>query len=272
MKKIFMALLVAALCFYLPAAAQELYVNTEPASNMAAKSIGFRFNNKFMKTTDSRFGWRFNPELMFGLSNKWMWHLSGYFSDLYQHTFRLEGFSTYAKYRFYANDDVHTHFRLAAYGKAALIKNPVASEEINPDGDNTGLGAGLVATRLMHKIALSASAGYDRAMDNAGHFKFPEQNGKDAVGYTLSAGALVFPQVYRNYRQVNMNVFMELLGQSNLETGKHYLDMAPALQFIFASRTRVDLSYRFQMDGDMQRFSDRSFLFRVEYNIFNAYK
>ncbi|HEY6083016.1 MAG TPA: hypothetical protein VIU45_06130, partial [Chitinophagaceae bacterium] len=105
-----------------------------------------------------------------------------------------------------------------------------------------------------------------------GNFKFPETNGKNAFNYTFSAGALVFPQVYTSYRQVNMNAFLEFLGQSNLRTGKNYLDVAPAIQFIFDSRTRVDLSYRMQILGDMNRFSDNSLLFRVEYNIFNAYK
>lgn len=271
MKKIVIAIF-AALSLYTAAEAQELYVNTEPASNMAAKSIGFRLNNKFMATAGDRLGWRFNPEVMFGFSNKWMWHASGFFSNLYQPAFRFEGMSTYAKYRFYANDEVHTHFRMAAFGRASLIRNPVLYDEINLDGDNSGAGAGIVATQLLHKVALSTSVEYDRAMNNPGNFKFPETNGKDAFNYTFSAGALVFPQVYTSYRQVNMNAFLEFLGQSNLQTGKNYLDVAPAIQFIFDSRTRVDLSYRMQILGDMNRFSDNSLLFRVEYNIFNAYK
>lgn len=271
-----MKTLYIALCILLfsggAAKAQELFVNTEPASNMAAKSIGFRLNNKLMATTDQRLGWRLNPGVMFGLSSKWMWHVSGFFSDLYQPSFRWEGVNTYAKYRFYADDGVHSHFRIAAYGRASLVKNPVVSPEINLEGDNSGLAGGLVATKLMHKFALSASGEYNRAMDNVNGYKFPSTNGRDALNYSLSAGALVFPQVYTSYQQVNMNAFVEILGQSNLLTGKQYLDIAPAIQFIFDSRTRVDFSYRMQTEGNMNRFSHNSLLFRIEYNIFNAYK
>lgn len=270
MKK--MALLLAGIvCCSLSAAAQELYVNTEPASNMAAKSIGLRLNNK-LETVGNRLGWRLNPEVMLGISNKWMWHLSGFLSNYYQPAFRFEGVSTYAKYRFYANDDVHSHFRMAVYGRASLIRNPITSGEINLEGDNTGLAAGIIATKLMHKVALSGSLGYDRAMENIDHEEFIEGYGKNALNYTFSTGALLFPKVYTSYKQVNLNVFLEFLGQSNLENGHYYLDAAPAIQFIFDSRTRVDLSYRMEMAGDMMRTQQNSFLFRIEYNLFNVFK
>jgi hypothetical protein len=271
MKKLFV-FLIGFSCLYLPAAAQELYVNSEPASNMAAKSVGIRFNNICMNTTDNRLGWRFNPEIMFGLSNKWMWHISGFFSNLYQPAFQFEGLNTYIKYRFYANDGVHTHFRMAAYGRASLINNPVTADEINLEGDNTGIAAGLIATKLLHKLALSVSVGYDRAMNNLRQNKLPSTIGRNALNYTLSTGMLVFPRIYTSYKQTNMNIFLEFIGQSNLNTGRYYLSAAPAIQFIFDSRTRIDISYRMQMAANMNRFSNNSLLFRVEYNIFNAYK
>lgn len=255
----------------LAARAQELYVNTEPASNMAAKSLGFRLNNKLMSTGEDRQGWRLNPEVMVGLSSKWMWHVSGYLSNLYTEGMRFEGAGTYAKYRFLADDDVHTHFRMAVYGRASLIRNPVAYQEINLEGDNSGAGVGLIATKLMHKVALSASLGYDRATDNVSGNKLPTGYGPDALTYSLSVGALVFPQVYTSYRQVNMNAFVEFLGQSNVDIGRQFLDVAPAIQFIFNSRTRVDISRRMQLGGNMSRYSKNSWLLRVEYNVFNAF-
>jgi|GEM_PF-5619224 len=39
----------------------------------------------------------------------------------------------------------------------------------------------------------------------------------------------------------------------------------------FDSRTRTDLSYRVQLAGDMYRPGTTAWLFRAEYNIFNAY-
>ena len=52
------------------AIAQELYVFTEPASNMATGSIGTRLNSKIFKMRhDGKYdGYRIEPEIMFGVS------------------------------------------------------------------------------------------------------------------------------------------------------------------------------------------------------------
>ena len=83
---------------------QELYVNTEPASNMAAGSIGFRVLSKFYKMNynNSFMGFRIEPELMLGTGRRWMIHLAGYGSNMYQKKIEVEGGSIYAKYRFYS--------------------------------------------------------------------------------------------------------------------------------------------------------------------------
>ena len=79
--------------------AQELYVNTEPASNMATGSIGFRLNSKiFEMKHDRKFnGYRIEPEIMFGLTRKTMVHIAGYGSNMFQNKFRAEGASLYGK-------------------------------------------------------------------------------------------------------------------------------------------------------------------------------
>lgn len=48
------------------ASAQELYVSTEPASNMATGSIGFRLNSKLFKMNhDGKYdSYRIEPEIM----------------------------------------------------------------------------------------------------------------------------------------------------------------------------------------------------------------
>ena len=62
--------------------AQELYVSTEPASNMAIGSIGLRLNSKFFHmASDGTYNYRLDPELMIGLGKKWMFHLNFYFFD-----------------------------------------------------------------------------------------------------------------------------------------------------------------------------------------------
>ncbi len=84
--------------------ARELYVNTEPASNMATGSIGFRVLTKLYKMNfnNSFTSYRIEPELMLGATRKWMVHFAGYGSNMFQKKFRIEGGSLYAKYRFFS--------------------------------------------------------------------------------------------------------------------------------------------------------------------------
>lgn len=248
--------------------AQELYVNTEPASNMATHSLGIRAENQ---------GY-FNPvyknrstlELMYGVSKNLMVHGSLYKSNFYQTDQHIEGGSGYAKYRFLSVDSVQSHFRGAVFAKISRVNNPLYNQEINLEGDNSGYQTGLVFTKLAHKLAISGSASYLRAFDN-GAYKLPSFNARDAVGYTLSAGYLLLPKTYENYNQVNVNLYVELLGKSNIGYNQSYLDAAPAIQFIFDSVLRVDLSYRAPLYNNMIRNSANMYLVRVEYNIFNLF-
>ena len=94
---------------------------------------------------------------------------------------------------------------------------------------------------------------------------------RNVANYSLSAGYLLLPVQYKSYEQTNLNLYVELLGKSNMDQYRagYYVDVAPAIQFIFNSTTRLDLSYRTQLFGDMARNMDRSFLVRIEHNIFN---
>lgn len=252
-----------------PAFSQELYVNTEPASNMATHSIGIRLENQ---------GY-FNPvyknrtslEVMYGASKNLMVHGSLYESDYYHTDLHFEGGSVYAKYRFLSIDSVQKHFRGAVFAKVADINNPLVNQEIGLEGDNSGFQTGVVFTQLLHKLALSASTSYLRAFDNSGGYKLPVTNARDEIGYTLSAGYLLLPKSYENYNQVNLNVYAELLGKTNPGYGQSYLDVAPAVQLIFNSVFRVDFSYRTPLYNDMVRTSQNTYLVRLEYNLFNVF-
>ncbi|WP_345954154.1 hypothetical protein [Mucilaginibacter sp. PAMB04168] len=246
--------------------AQELYVNTEPASNMATNSLGIRTENQGYFKPDFRN--RSTLEVMYGASKYLMLHSSVYLSNFYQDKQRFEGLSAYAKYRFYSADTVQRHFRMAAFAKASSISNPVPNQEISLEGDNTGVQGGLVATQLLHKLALSGSVSYLRAFENRGGYVPVNPN---SVGYSLSAGYLLFPKQYTNYEQTNINLYAELLGKANPGKGQHYLDIAPAIQFIFNSVLRVDLSYRTPLVNRMVRNTQNMYLVRVEYNIFNLF-
>lgn len=253
----------------IPVLGQELYVNTEPASNMATHSLGIRLENQGFDKND--FKNRTSLELMYGASKSLMVHTTFYASDYYRPGQRFEGISVYAKYRFLAIDSVQRHFRAAVFAKAASINNPLNNQEIALEGDNSGLQGGLVFTQLLHKVALSASGGYLRAFDNRGGYPLPVNNSRDELFYTLSAGYLLLPATYRDYNQVNVNLYAELLGKTNPGYGQSYLDVAPAVQFIFNSVFRVDLSYRAPLYSHMLRNSQNTYLLRLEYNLFNIF-
>lgn len=252
-----------------PLFAQELYVNTEPASNMATRSLGIRLENQGYNHSGIKN--RSTLELMYGANKNLMLHTAFYSSNYYQPGQHFEGLSVYAKYRFLAVDSVQRHFRGAVFVKAASINNPLINQEIALEGDNSGLQSGVVFTQLLHKLALSGTASYLRGFDNRESHAFPVANARDAVAYSISAGYLLLPKSYRDYNQVNMNVYMELLGKSNPGYAQSYLDAAPAVQFIFNSVFRVDLSYHAPLYNNMLRNSQNTYLLRLEYNLFNVF-
>jgi hypothetical protein len=279
-------ILLAFVSINLVAQAQELYVNTEPASNMPANSMGIRLTNKFYNMKfEGHTGMRFEPEVMFGINKNLMVHGIGYLSNNMQEDIRFEGGSIYAKYRFLSRDDLHSHFRMAAYAKGSLIDNPYypvlesghdhngrnyENEELDLEGMTSGAGAGIIATQLIHKLAISGIVGYNRHMKNLKN-ELPSNVSRSMVNYSLSAGYLLLPVKYKSYEQTNLNLYVEFLGKSNIDQYRagYYVDVAPAIQFIFNSTTRLDLSYRTQLFGDMARNMDKSFLIRLEHNIFN---
>ncbi len=250
---------------------QELYVFTEPASNMPARAFGLRLNNEWMPKDKIYPAFnRLTPEFMWGINKNWMLHANTFISNMHQSYYKWEGLSLYAKYRFLSIDDVHAHFRMAAYAKGAISNNPIHYNDINLQGDNSGIGGGLVATQLLHKLAISFTGGYVRAMNNVQH-DYPAIQNKNAFNYSLSAGYLTLPIHYKNYNQPNVNIYVEMLGKSNPSNKEHYLDIAPALQCIFKSKMRIDVGYRKQISGNMWRISRQSFVLKFEYNIFSAY-
>ncbi|HCN83729.1 MAG TPA: hypothetical protein DIT07_08915 [Sphingobacteriaceae bacterium] len=73
------------------------------------------------------------------------------------------------------------------------------------------------------------------------------------------------------YKQTNVNLYLEFLGKSNPGKAENLMDLAPAVQFIFNSKLRVDLSQRIQLWGNMDRSTKNMYLIRAEYNLFNVF-
>jgi len=251
---------------------QELYSATEPASNRPARSIGFRLDNSIMdERGTSKTNYHLIPEIMVGVHSKLTVHAGMFFSNR-SDKLRYEGATIYAKYRFLNRDAIQRHFRMATFARISINNSDIHQEEINMYGHNTGYEIGVVATQLLRKVAISSSISYLDATDNRNNNKFlygPKQS--DAVNYTLSFGKLMLPKKYSSYRQTNVNFMLEFLNQVNVGSAKYYIDIAPTVQFIFNSQSRVDIGYRKELSSTMLRTAPNGFFVRLEHNLFNAF-
>ena len=255
-------------------ASQELYPYTEPASNMPAKSLAVKLGTMYGKSVHSnRILQRYSPEIMFGLNKQWMLHANLTFSDMHESYFYFESARIYAKYRFLSNDDLHKHFRMAAFASAAYSRNHLDHNELSLSGDHSGIQGGIIATQLWHKFALSATVSATELFDEKrGDKSLPQQYAFEALNYSLSGGYLVLPGVYKDYNQVNLNIYAELLGGRNLnwKYEKYFLDLAPSVQLIFNSTVKLNIGYRFQLKSDIYRLTNNSFMISYEHLFLNS--
>ena len=265
------SLLAGGMLFFHAAIAQELYVFTEPASNMPSRSISAKVSGKFAENNKPyKFMQRYTPEIMFGVSKKLMVHVAPTFSNMYTSNQRWESVRTYAKYRFLSNDDVHKHFRMAAYGEGSYSRNFSLYDELSIEGDQSGLQGGLIMTQLWNKLALSSTLSYLHTFPEK-KVDIPLYIPRDAFNYSLSAGYLVFPLNYKNFNQTNLNIYGELLGQRSLDMKKYIVDFAPAIQLIFNSNAKLNVGYRFQLTGNMHRMVDKTWLISFERTFLRAW-
>lgn len=254
--------------------AQELYVYTDPASNVPARSVSIKLMDHFVTSDNiySRFSQRVMPQVNIGFSKKFMVRTSISMANMHTPEFKYESVNIYAKYRFLSKDEVHKHFRLALFADASKTKAPFHYDEISLMGDKGGIEAGIIATQLWHKLAVSATLSHTQVLDKSRTNKViyvPVRN-YQAMNYSLSAGYLILPKEYTDYRQTNLNFYLEILGQHTLDQKKNYLDIAPALQLIFNSNLKVNLGYRFQAAGNMQRMANNSWQLSFERTFLNA--
>jgi hypothetical protein len=252
--------------------AQELFVMTEPASNMPTGAVSIRTMNSFMFENDGTLNYHLMPEIMWGISAKWMLHLQSFNSNRKTGGLKTEGGSIYAKYRFFSSDEIHKHFRIAAYGRYSLNNADIHQEEIETMGHNTGYEAGIVATKLVNKVAISSTLSFEKALDNLDNNKFPSTQSDNATNYTLSIGKLIYPKKYTSLKQTNINVMLEFLGQRLNGNGKSSLDMVPSVQFIIYSQARIDIAYRRELYSNIYRTAPSGFMIKFEYTFFNLKK
>lgn len=249
--------------------AQELFVVTEPASNTPAGAVSARVGQSLVK--NKKFGdelYVLAPEVTWGINKNLMVRGSAYFDNL-NSGLGFTGASAYAKYRFLSTDDIQSHFRMAGYGKYSYSQAAILQDAIDLNGMNSGMEVGIVATQLIKKVAISSSLSYVKAFDN-NNFKFPDHLGSDAINYSLSVGKLMYPKKYTNFKETNINLMFELLGQTNTANGKSYLDAVPSVQFIINSQARIDLAYKKQLYSSMDRLTGDGIFLKLEYTFFNV--
>ena len=245
--------------------AQELFVFTEPASNMPAHSISAKLTGRSpISKYNNYFKQRYTPELMYGISKQIMVHVSSTFSDFYTPTVKWESWKLYTKWRFFSKDEVHRHFRLAVFGEGSLSKSPFYYGDINLDGDNSGIQGGFIATQLLNKLALSLTSSIIKVFAESGEHSGHADHALEALNYSLSAGYLLFPRSYTDYKQTNLNIYMEMIGMRGLDQKHFMLDLAPAMQLIINSNLKVNAGYRFQVRGDMLRVGEKSWVVGLE--------
>ncbi|UFH45764.1 hypothetical protein LNP27_11615 [Flavobacterium galactosidilyticum] len=251
---------------------QELFLVTDPASNVPANSLGVNvLQSFFKKESGSAYNYHLMPEVSYGINKNLMLRVSAFASNV-DNNFVAEGGGVYAKYRFYSEDDINSHFRMAAFARYSFNNSTVNQEQIEIMGNNTGFETGIVATKLIKKLAISSSLSFEKAFDNTSNHIFPDNFGSTATNYTLSFGKLMYPKKYTSLKQTNINLMLEFVGQTINENGKSYLDAVPVVQFIFNSQARLDLGYRKELINSMTRSSSEGFYFNLYYTFFNLTK
>ncbi len=250
--------------------AQELFVVTDPASNVPAGSVGVRLGQSmFKEQIKSGYNYHFMPEVTWGIRKDLMLRASLFVSNR-SNQLVTEGASFYTKYRFLSIDDLHSHFRMAAFGRYSFNNADIHQEQIEIMGHNTGFETGIVTTQLINKLAISASVSFEKALDNKPDYAFPTNQSDNATNYTLSLGRLIHPKKYVNFKQTNINAMVEFVGQTLNENGKSSLDVVPSIQFIIHSQARIDVGYRQELFSSMLRSAPNGVYFNLEYTFFNV--
>lgn len=249
--------------------AQELFVVTDPASNVPAGSLSIRLSNSLFKEVyEEGYNYHLMPEITYGISKNLMVRTSTFISNRSNKLY-AEGANFYSKYRFYSTDDFHSHFRMAAFGRYSFNRADIHQEQIEIMGHNSGYEGGLVVTQLIKKVAISASASFEKAIDNKPNYEFPTSQSNTATNFTMSIGKLMYPRQYTNFKQTNINLMLEFVGQTLNENGKTYLDIVPSVQFIFNSQARIDVGYRRELYSSMLRSAPNGIYLNFEYTFFN---
>ena len=265
--------------------AQELYINSEPASLIpkGTKVVRLTNSNIFLDGSNimGSIGNAFivTPSLSYGISKKIM--LSGsiqfankpYEQDMTPN-FGLNGFKIYSNQRILSTDKQKYHTRLSSFIKYSYHEDKFMKDNIDIDLQDTGFELGLIGTQLINKLAISITtaitriSNIDEKLTQGSTVKWQTTN-LNTFKNSISAGYLLFPRKYNSYKQTNFNLYVEYLTNTILNEDfpvrydKFRSTFAPGIQFIIMSRSRLDFSYKIRK-GDMPE----EFLVKLTYIIY----
>ena len=265
--------------------AQELYINSEPASLIpkGTKVVRLTNSNIFLDGSNimGSIGNAFivTPSLSYGISKKIM--LSGsiqfankpYEQDMTPN-FGLNGFKIYSKQRILSTDKQKYHTRLSSFIKYSYHEDKFMKDNIDIDLQDTGFELGLIGTQLINKLAISITtaitriSNIDEKLTQGSTVKWQTTN-LNTFKNSISAGYLLFPRKYKSYKQTNLNLYLEYLTSTILS--KEYPDIykkfistiAPGIQFIIMSRSRLDFGYKIR-----SKSSPNEFLVKLTYILY----
>jgi len=265
--------------------AQELYINSEPASLIPKGTKVVRLTNSNIFLDGSNImgsisnAFIVTPSLSYGLSKKIMVSGSFQFANKpYEQdmmpNFGFNGFKLYSKQRILTTDKDKYHTRLSSFIKYSYHENKFMKDNLDLELQDTGFELGLIGTQLIKKLAISITSGFTRISNIDEKFtqgttvKWQKTN-VNTFKNSISAGYLLFPRKYKSYNQTNFNIYLEYITNTIITKdfpsryNKFSSTLAPGIQFILLSRSRLDFSYKLR-----NREMPEEFLIKLTYIIY----
>ena len=262
---------------------QELYINTEPASLIpkGTKVIRLHHHSIFLNE-DSEPGSQSSariliPQISYGISKNIMvsaaFQISNNPFDVSVNS-GFNGFKLYSKQRILSTDKQKYHTRLSSFikyanhGKWNSPNYKFMKNNYDLDFQDSGLEFGLIATQLIKKLAVSVTSGFGVISNKTSDGTYDDKN-FNSWHNSISAGYLLFPRKYKSYKQTNFNIYLEYLTSSIISNqypsryNKFMSTLAPGIQFIIMSRSRLDSGYKIRK-GEMAN----EFLVKLTYILY----
>ena len=262
---------------------QELYINTEPASLIPKGTKVVRlhhhsiFLNEDIEPGSQSSARILIPQISYGISKNIMvsaaFQISNNPFDISANP-GFNGFKLYSKQRILSTDKQKFHTRLSSFIKYAnhgKWKSPnykFMKNNYDLDFQDSGLELGLIATQLIKKLAVSVTSGFGVISNKTSDGTYDDKN-FNSWHNSISAGYLLFPRKYKSYKQTNFNIYLEYLTSSIISSqypsryNKFMSTVAPGVQFIIMSRSRLDFGYKIR-NGEMAN----EFLVKLTYIIY----